>query len=669
MNVLYSILLGLLNAVIVGVLVRRTITVGTGTLRNTIVSLVMGMSLWPITLQGYELLGISQGGQIPWIEMSFPAVMVFLLIFAWLIVIQMFLLLAIELVLPTGTFSSVMRQIVRLPVLYRRVSRVSQIQRILLRYGLARYLRPRIPTLKVSMREIARTTAEAFAAAGVTFVKLGQFIATRSDVVPQEFVEEFSKLQSDVPPVDFDQIRPVLERSFGRPVDEVFSSFDETPLAAASVAQVHAAKLPDGTPVVVKVQRPHLRKQVRADSDIIRALADQAHNRTGWAKKIGVRSIARGFIESLNEELDYGTEVRNTELLREAAQHHGNGWPHGPDGQPLVDVPRVYPELSSERVIVLERVDGIPLSKAGDLVEKLSMIARREAADQLFMTVARQVLHKGVFHADLHAGNILIDPAGRLGLIDFGNVGRLDMRDRRDIALLLMAFERQNSQAATTAILDLFGAPVGVDIRLLQREIGQIMLQFDGGSGSSSAMFSELLSFVVDNGFELPAAVADAFRAISTLEGSLKKLDPTIDLLDLVRAHSDTLMRGAMSFRDSLGHADLYVTANAPMLASLPAQISRIAQHLEDGTLDIGTSGLNIDLIKNLVRTTVDQLVQVIIATALILGGVVMMSADFGPPLAPDLKLFTYFGAWVLLGGFVLAAVVLAPALATRRFK
>lgn len=661
MNILWSILLGLLNAVVVGVLVRRTITVGTGALRNTIVSLAVGMSLWPITLQAFEMFGISQDGDIPWIEMSFPAVMVFLLVFAWLVVIQMVILLAIEIVLPSGSFSHFARSVSRVPTWYRRVSRLSQIQRILLKFGLSRYVRPRIPTLRVSTREIAKTTAEAFAAAGVTFVKLGQFIATRADIVPPEFVEEFSKLQSDVPAVPFEDIRAELEDAWGRPVAEVFAEFDTVPIAAASVAQVHRAVTFDGTEVVVKVQRPKLRKQVRADSDIVMTLADRLENTAGWARTIGVKAIARGFLETLGEELDYRGEVRHTIALREATAGHEDS---------VVRIPQVYPELSTERVIVLERVRGVPLAKAGPLLEELSDIARADIARDLFLMVARQVLIKGIFHSDLHAGNIMIDASGRAGLIDFGSVGRIDRRDRRDIAMLLLAFEHQNSEAAMNAVLDIFGTPVGVDLRSMQRDIGQIMLQFEGGMpGGSSALFTELLAFVIDQGFEMPSAVANAFRAISTLEGSLTKLDPSSDLLVMVREHADELLAESRDLHESAENLSLYVGSTLPVLASLPVEVSRVVKHLQDGTLDIGTSGLNIDLIKNLVRSTVDQFIQVIIATALILGGVVMMSANFGPPLAPELRVFTYFGAWMLLIGFILSAVVIAPALRERRFR
>ncbi|SLM99743.1 ABC1 kinase family protein [Brevibacterium yomogidense] len=670
MDVLWTIVLGLVNAVIVGVFVRRLINVGTGALRNTLVSLVMGLSIWPVSLQAFEMLEIVQRGDVPFLGMSFPAVMVFLLIFAWFVAIQLFVMLAIELVLPSGSFSQAARTVSRLPTWYRRLRRIGEIQNLLIRFGLRRYLRPRIPSLRVSMTEIAQAAAQALAAAGVTFVKLGQFVATRADMIPAEFVEEFSRLQSEVPAVAFAEIRPEIERQWGRPIEDVCREFDEKPLAAASVAQVHRAVLRSGEEVVVKVQRPNLRRQVRADSDIIMSLAERFEKTASWAQTIGLTDIARGFLDSLSEELDYRGEIRQTLAMREDL---------GAQPGSLVRIPEVFVELSGRQIIVMERMPGRPLTRGEDVLGGLSMIARREAAEQLFVVVARQMLESGVFHADLHAGNIMVSDAARVGLIDFGAVGRLDSRDRRDVLQLLLAFERQNSLAATNAVIDLFGMPPGLDLRQVQREIGQIMLRYDGGvasaaagtadgfGGAASGFFRELLSFILSHGFTMPSAVAQAFRAITTLEDSLRRLDPHADLLGLVREHGRDLLAGTRDVRGSAQDAALYAGATAPVLANFPVELSRVVKHLQDGTLDIGTSGLNIDLIRNLVRTVVDQLVQVVLATALVLGGVIMMAFDFGPPLATGFTIFTYFGAWLLLGGMVLAAIVLAPALRDRR--
>ncbi|MGC2942428.1 MULTISPECIES: ABC1 kinase family protein [unclassified Brevibacterium] len=664
MTILYTIGLGVLSALIVGFLVRRMMLTGTGAARNTIVSLIMGLSIWPITLQAYKLLGISESDQYPNLSMSFPAIMVFLLLFAWFIVIQMFVLLAIELIMPSGTLSSLIRNAPKIPTWYRRLNRLAQIQKILIKFGLARYLKPRIPTLRVSLREIAATTRDALAASGVTFIKLGQFIATRGDMIPHEFVEEFSTLQAGVKPVPFSEVKDQLESEWGKSVTEVFAEFDEIPFAGASVAQVHRAVTWEGQAVAVKVQRPKIRKQVRADCDIVLTLADRLERTTEWAKKIGIGKLARSFVDSLQGELDYRGELAHIEALR-LADETGRSTTKTDS---TVHIPHVYKHLSGEFVLVMDLVEGVPLSHAAEVVDHLSDIARREIAQDLFLMVVRQVLGKGIFHADLHPGNIVISNAGRAGLVDFGAVGRIDKRDRRAIALLLMAFDSQNSQAATAAILELLGTPSDVNLRELQREIGQIMLKYgDGLPGSTSAaLFGELIDFVVDFGFPMPASVATAFRAISTLEGSITRLVPELNLLSLVTQNGKMLLREVGGLGIDRQELALYAAATAPQIAELPGQLSRIAGHLQDGTLDVGTSGLNISTIKNLLVSTVEQFIQVIVSTALILGGVLLMAADFGPALAPELKLFTYFGAWVLLAGSVIAALVLAPALRQR---
>jgi len=310
----------------------------------------------------------------------------------------------------------------------------------------------------------------------------------------------------------------------------------------------------------------------------------------------------------------------------------------------------------------MEHVHGQVLSKAGSIVDNLSTIARYELAEELFIMIARQVLVDGVFHSDLHPGNIIIEPSGRGGLVDFGSVGHIDRRDRHDIAVLLMAFDSQNSRAATHAVLDMLGTPSGVDVRELQRDIGEILMSLSG-NGSVSSAIDEMLEFFLRGGFSLPGSIAQALRALATLESSIAYIDPDINMLDLARSRASGIMRESLSLETVRKDSELYALTTSSLALDLPAQVSRVVRHLEDGSLDIGTSGVDLSAIKGLVRNVVDKGVQTVLATALILGGVVMMSADFGPPLTPELKLFTYFGAWVLLTGCVLGALVLAPSL------
>ncbi|MCQ9369314.1 AarF/ABC1/UbiB kinase family protein [Brevibacterium sp. 50QC2O2] len=659
MTVVWTIALGLLNAAILGVLVRRLSRVGTGLVRNAVLSLVFGMALWPITQEAYRLLHVTDVLDVLDNQWGLAGAMVYLLLFGWLVAIQVAVLLGLEIVWPGGTLGSVARGATRVPGRYRRTRRLLEIQRILVVHGLSSYVRPRLPRrIHVDLDSLAATLARALAACGVTFVKLGQFAATRADAVPPEFVREFSKLQAEVPPVPFSELEPELLKSWGKPVDEVFASFDRRPLAAASVAQVHTAVLHDGTPVVVKVQRPRIRGQVQADSDIILTLAESLEARAVWARQVGVYKLAESFVKSLRTELDYREEAAQTIAMREVT---------AASGQEDIVIPRIYPELSGPTVIVMDRVAGTPLSKAHTELATMPRRLRRGLAEDLFELIARQMLVDGTFHADLHGGNILIQPGGTMGLIDFGAVGRLEAGDRQDIMILLVALQTQDSRAATSAVLDMLGNPAGANARMLQRDIGDVMLRFaTAGRGNYSELFTQLANFFVVHGFTMPTPIGSAFRAISTLEGSLKVLDPDLDLLDMVQARGDSLLAQARRPADMVDRAKLYALTTGTQLLELPGRVSRAVAHLEDGELNVGPTGMDQSTLGRMMRLLGDSLVQTVIATALIIGGIMLMAADIGPTLSSELKIFTYFGSWLLLTGAILAERVVAPAM-TRR--
>lgn len=656
MNLALFIGLGVVSALVLGVLVRRLMAVPTGAFRSFLVAVVGGFALVPGAGYALGLLGIG-----PWPLSGsevVPAILISLLLFGWLVLIQMSALLIIELIIPTGTLTAALRNVRKLPMWWRRVKRLAEIQRILLRHGLGSYAKVALPVRRIRAEEIAVALRDALSAAGVTFIKLGQFMATRADLVPPAFVEQLTTLQADVPAEPWDNIEKVLTSQWGKPVEEVFAWFDRTPLAAASVAQVHRARTFDGRDVVVKVQRPTVRAQVKADSGIILTLADRLERSTEWGRTLGMRTIAEGFVDSLQEELDYRVEARTTEAFRRLQTRAGR-----------ITIPKIYLELSGERVIVMQRLDGEPLAKGAGLVGALPRSIRSELADELFSAVARQILHDGTFHADLHPGNILVDDFGRAGLIDFGAVGRIDTRDRRALALLLLSFDKQNSAAAAAALIDLLGAPEGLNFRALERELGQILMRYSHGLGDAgaSSLFGELLTFVVEYGLSLPAPIASAFRAISSLEGSLRLLDPRMDILAAVRRKGVGLIATATSPQELADEAALYMAANLPLVMRLPGKVSRLAGQLQDGEVTVAPSDFSAGGLTTLMKSIAEQFAQVIVAAALVVAGVLLMVPDIGPRLAPELGLFTYFGSLLLLVGLTLAAVVLSPVIADRR--
>jgi ubiquinone biosynthesis protein len=265
-------------------------------------------------------------------------------------------------------------------------------------------------------------------------------LSTRPDLLPPEVVEELGRLQDHVAPAPWDQVEQVLAADLGRPVNEVFADFDREPLAAASVAQVHAARLRSGAEVAVKVQQPAIRTVVERDLDIVAGLAPSLEARTRWARSIGVRELAVGFADAVREELDFRIEAANMAGVAASA-----------DG--TVRIPAPHQPLCGERVLVMQLLEGTPLSAAAPALDERGL-DRQALARQLLASVLAQVLLTGVFHADPHPGNVLVLADGRLGLLDFGSVGRIDGSLRAALQRLLLAMDRGDPLGASDALLE-----------------------------------------------------------------------------------------------------------------------------------------------------------------------------------------------------------------------
>lgn len=338
-----------------------------------------------------------------------------------------------EIIVPTGSIPPPTEWWGMLRRRLKRTRRYSRITAIAFRHGLGPYLRGR----ERSSSGLARSLRLALQDAGVTFVKLGQVLSTRADLLPPDFVDELSLLQDKVPAAKWDQVRAVLDAEVGL---DAFTSVDETPLAAASIAQVHRAVLKSGAEVVVKVQRPDVRSVAEGDLDIVSRLAETLQ-RTRWGSALGVRDLAAGFAAALREELDFRVEARNIAAVSAVADAS-------------VGLPHVH--LSTSRVLVMDRLDGVPLRGATE---------DEGLARTLLRFVLRQVMLDGVFHADPHPGNVLLLSDGRLGLLDFGSVGRIDSALRSALQRLLLAIDRGDPAGLTDALL-------GAAARLSRRPAG-----------------------------------------------------------------------------------------------------------------------------------------------------------------------------------------------------
>jgi len=576
----------------------------------------------------------------------------------WTFALGVAVLMACEIMVPTGTLPNPFSWLRSARAHSRQAGRYTEVVRIASRHGLALGFRGLSRHARDREERTARALRQTLEEAGVTFVKLGQMLSTRSDLLPAAYIRELSRLQSEVQPEPWDRIREALDRELGKPALDVFSHIDHAPLAAASVAQVHTATLgpvgPDHTrrDVVLKIQRPSALEQVGLDISIIEQLARWLERTAPWARRLGAVALARGFAASLTEELDYRVEAENTRALAHAVR-----------GEEL-RVPQVHEELSTERLLVMERVHGVPLGRAGEQLAALNPVARRSLARTLLRATIGQLTVDGVFHADLHPGNVLLCEDGRLALLDFGSVGRLESGSRRALASLLFAVDADDERLACDALLELLDPPTRLDERRLTRELGQLMVRFRGGFGpqGGAALFGKLFTLVLDHGFAVPPQIAAAFRALAALEGTLRLLDPGFDVIAEARELGSEHLEQEFTperLRTELSRQALTLL---PTLARLPRRVDRLADALEQGTLTARVRVLADDGDRGFLTRLFQQLIVAVLAAAATIGAVLLILDDSGPSLTASLSWHSFFGFTLLFAGFVLAlrAVTLA---------
>lgn len=537
----------------------------------------------------------------------------------------------------------------------RDIGRLNDIASILIRYGFGDLVR-RLGLAGVlegagkvlhwkQAAELARLEpAERFRHAleemGPTFIKLGQILSTRVDLFSPEWIDEFEKLQDQAPAVTFDAICQQLQEDLGAAPQQVFAELDPEPLAAASIAQVHRARLQDGTAVVVKVRRPDIRPVMEADLRLLARVAEITEAESAGLRRFKPREIVRQFTLSLRRELDLLAECRNAERVAGNFAEHAE-----------IVIPKVYWPWCSERVNVQQYIDGIP-GRALDAVDQAGL-NRKILARQGAQTALKMILEDGFFHADPHQGNIFYLPGNRIAFIDFGMVGRLPERRRYQVVSLLHCMVEQDAPGVVDVLLD-WARDTPIDTESLIVDVEAFVDQYHGvplKGFDLGVMLTDLTALLRDHALSLPSDLVLLIKALITLEGVARQLDPDFDMVAEASPFLQRAMRARYAPEALAKRGWQAVTGSVDLLTGLPQDLRQLLRSARSGRFQLHVDVTRLKKFGNQLDRAASRMAVGNIIAALIIGSSIVMTVKGGPTLfgLPMLGTLGFIGAG--LGG------------------
>jgi ubiquinone biosynthesis protein len=511
-----------------------------------------------------------------------------------------------------------------IPQVYRNVNRWREILAVLTKYGLAGWLSrlrlsaPLRGLFKSTAPQPANATREtrirlALQELGPTFIKLGQVMSTRPDLVGAELAEELERLQTAVPADPPEAVAELILEELGRPIDEVFLEFCETPVASASIGQVHRARLHSGEDVAVKVQRRHIGRLVRVDLDILQGLAQLAERLPDLEGYRPTAAVAE-FQRALRRELDFDRERRHMEEFR---RHF--------DGSTLVRIPRPYAELSTDRLLVMEWLDGVPMSSPKALAQcgsNLDVIARHGA--ELYLEM---IFRHGLYHADPHPGNLLVLENEAIGLLDYGMVGRIDDALREDIEELLLAIVDHDSQRLGSVVMRVGSTPPGLDESALNIDLADFVAQYGHQPVEQFELadaLREMTAIVRRHHIALPASMTMLLKVLVMLEGAGRRLSPTFSMVEVLQPFRAKMLARRLSPTRQFRKARRIAYEIEQLAEVFPRRLRDILQQVQAGRFDVHLDHRGLE-------PSVNRLVLGMLTSALFLGSVLMVTNNVLP--------------------------------------
>jgi len=547
--------------------------------------------------------------------------------------------------------------IMRIWVTYRRFIRYRQIINVMVRngyggiieslrlrriYGKGRqfdadYLSPRAKRLRIILEEL-----------GPTFIKLGQMLSTRADIVPTDIFQELQKLQDRVPPVPPDKIREAIERELRSPIEDIFIEFDDSPIAAASIGQVHRARLKNGDKVAVKIQRPNIRRMIEGDIDILKTMAALAERHIQEAELYAPVEFVNEFAKSIRQELDYNLEARNLERFSHIFMDDDS-----------VHIPKLYWNLTSSKILTMELIEGIKISQIDELRRQgydTKKIAYKGAEAYL-----KQIFLHRFFHGDPHPGNIFILPGEVIGFMDFGIVGRLSPVMVTRLNDLLIAVVRKDPDKITDNLLKISKISDESDIEDLKVDISDFVDKYYGVSLNQfqmSEVIRELSEASARHRIRVDKQLTLLGKVLAEIEGIGSQLDPDFNVIPLIEPFARRLALQRNSPREVLSRSANIVKDYTDMMTGLPRDLQSALEKAKSGKLRIEFKHVGLEDVESTLERSTSRLAFAIIVAALVISStmIIQLKPAMGPTLfgIPIIGAIGYFiaaicGLWLLI--------------------
>ena len=467
----------------------------------------------------------------------------------------------------------------------KRIKRIKEIIAVLNKHGLGRYL-PQALFKKFGIKKPAEENAEvsleknireAFEELGTTFIKLGQMMSLRSDIIPASMAEEFKKLTDNVKPIAFDQIKPIIEGELCAEIADVFSEFDENPIAAASISQVYGATLKEtGEKVVVKVRKPGITETIRDDMALIFTIAHYI-NKTSYSKNIDFEAIAEEFFHTMNMELDLMLEKSNNEKFVKNFSSSKWSWLH---------FPKMFGTLCTNKILVMERIFALKLD---DVIkpENKENFDRKVIAGRGAEVLMKMILNDGFFHADLHEGNIFFKENNEIAIIDTGMCGYIDKFMRTKLADLFIAFVAKDWEKTARICLELSENGEIDDKELFVRDLRNIFEDLPDNLAeiNTAEVVGKISGVVFRYKLKVPRELTQLIRSFSMIEGLCRKLDPEFELMTVAGKLSKEIIMQKFSPENIAAEATSAIEKIVDTVHTLPNTVTNITEKLENGTI------------------------------------------------------------------------------------